>query len=45
VEAGADDAVELAEALDYAGGVGANDEEGFEDGDKNDDGENNQEDE
>src|SRR5258708_5189358 len=45
VEAGADDAVELAEALDYARGVGADGEEGFEDGEKNDDGENNQEEE
>ena len=44
VEAGADDAVEFAEALDYAGSVGADGEEGFEDRDENDNGEKNQED-
>jgi hypothetical protein len=44
VEAGADDPVELAEALDYAGSVGADGEEGFEDGDENDDGEDDKED-
>src|SRR6202030_3793165 len=45
VKAGADDAVELAESLDYAGGVGADGEEGFEDGDENDDEDKDQEDE
>ena len=45
VEAGADDAVELAEALDDRGGVGADGVEGFEDGDEKDDGEKDQEDE
>ena len=45
VEAGADDAVELAESLDYAGGVGADSEEGFEDGDENDDEDEDKEDE
>lgn len=44
VEAGADDAVEFAEALDDRGGVGADGIEGFEDGDENDDGEKDQED-
>ena len=44
VQAGLDDAVEFAEALDYAGGIGADGVEGFEDGDENDDGEKNQED-
>src|SRR5207248_1339581 len=43
VEAGADNAVELAEALDDTGGVGADGEEGFEDGDENDDEEKGQE--
>jgi hypothetical protein len=44
VEARADDTVEFAEALDYAGGVGADREEGFEDGDENYDGEKDEED-
>jgi hypothetical protein len=45
VEARADDAVELAEALDYPGGVGADGVKGFEDGDEADDTEEDQEDE
>ena len=45
VKAGADDAVEFAEALDYTSGVGAHGEEGFEDGDENDDADKDQEDE
>jgi hypothetical protein len=38
VKAGADDAVELAEALDDRGSVGADGVEGFKDGDESDDG-------
>jgi hypothetical protein len=44
VKAGADDAVELAEALDDAGGVGADGEEGFENRDQNNEGEDAEED-
>jgi hypothetical protein len=43
VEAGTDDAVEFAEPLDNAGGVGADGKEGFDDGDENYDGENDEE--
>lgn len=45
VEAGADDAVEFAESLDDACGVGAHGEERLEDGDENDDGRDEEDDE